>query len=78
MPRDKPQPIQGDGFTIVFEGRLFPAPTIPGEHESEKIAKELGSKPLRNAEKIFEKWGAYVFAIAEKNRIITGHQAWFF
>ncbi len=72
MPRDKPQPVQGKGFSIVFEGRLFPAPTIPGEHEAEKIAKKLGSKPLRNAEKIFEKWGAYVFAIVEKNRIIAG------
>ena len=72
MPRDKPQPVQGEGFTIIFEGRLFPAPSIPGEHESEKIAKKLGSKPLRNAEKIFEKWGAYVFAIAEKNRILVG------
>ena len=72
MPRDKPQPIQGDGFSIVFEGRLFPAPTIPGEHEAEKIAKKLGSKPLRNAEKIFEKWGSYVFAIAEKNLIVAG------
>ncbi|MCW4022917.1 MAG: asparagine synthetase B [Candidatus Bathyarchaeota archaeon] len=72
MPRDKPQPVQGDGFTIIFEGRLFPAPSIPGEHESEKIAKKLGSKPLRNAEKIFEKGGAYVFAIAEKNRILAG------
>ncbi len=72
MSRDKPQPVQGDGFTIVFEGRLFPAPTIPGEHEAEMVAQELGSKPLRDAEKIFEKWGAYVFAVAEKNRIVVG------
>lgn len=72
MSRDKLQPIQGDGFAIVFEGRLFPAPTIPGEFEAQKIAKQLGSKPLRNAEKIIEKWGAYVFAIGQKNRIIVG------
>ncbi|WGM89013.1 MAG: asparagine synthetase B [Candidatus Bathyarchaeum tardum] len=72
MSRDKPQPVQGEKFTIVFEGRLYPAPTIPGENEAEKIAKKLGSKPLRNAEKILEKWGAYVFAIAQKDKIIVG------
>jgi len=72
MPRDKPQPVQGNAFSIVFEGRLFPAPNIPGESEAQKIAKKIGSRTLRDAERILEKWGTYVFAIAEKNRIIAG------
>ncbi|TET25465.1 MAG: hypothetical protein E3J73_06260, partial [Candidatus Bathyarchaeum sp.] len=29
LPRDQPQPVQGDGFTVVFEGRLFPSPNLP-------------------------------------------------
>jgi len=39
MPRDKPQPVQGNGFSIVFEGRLFPAPNMPGESEAQKNIK---------------------------------------
>ena len=29
LPRDQPQPVQGKGFTVVFEGRMFPAPILP-------------------------------------------------
>ena len=73
LPRDKPQPVQGDGFTMIFEGRLFPAPNLPGAYEAQEIAKKIASNPLRNIEKMMEKkWGAYVFAIAQKDKIIAG------
>jgi len=29
LPRDQHQPVQGENFTVVFEGRLFPSPNPP-------------------------------------------------
>ncbi|MCJ7721438.1 asparagine synthetase B [Candidatus Bathyarchaeota archaeon] len=73
LPRDQPQPVLGDSFTVVFEGRLFPAPNFPDLSEVQEIAGMLGSDPLRNAGSILEKMdGSYVFAIAESNRIVAG------
>ncbi len=73
MPRDQPQPVQGNGFTAVFEGRLFPAPNLPGVSEAQEIVEKLGSNPLRNAGGILEKLdGSYVFAVAESNLIVAG------
>ena len=73
MPRDIPQPVEGDGFTAVFEGRLFPAQNLPMWSEAQEIAEKLGSNPLRNAGGILEKLdGSYVFAVAESNRIVAG------
>lgn len=73
LPRDKPQPIQGNGFTVVFEGRLFPCPEPPDLAEVDVIADVLASNPLRNAGNILEKLaGSYVFAVAEKGRVIAG------
>ena len=70
LPRDQPQPIQGDGFTLVFEGRLFPSPNLS---EVDEIAEKLGPNPQRNVSHIIEKLeGSYVFAIAVSNRIIAG------
>jgi len=69
LPRDQPQPIQGDGFTLVFEGRLFPSPSMS---EVDEIAEKLGPNPQRNVSHIIEKLeGSYVFAIAVSNRIIA-------
>jgi len=68
--RDQPQPIQGDGFTLVFEGRLFPSPSLP---EVCEVAEKLGSNPQRNVVQLVEKFeGFYVFAIAISNEIIAG------
>ena len=73
LPRDLPQPVQGDGFTVVFEGRTFPSPNLPDLSEVQKIVEVLGSNPLRNAGRIIESCdGSYVFALAESNRIIAG------
>ncbi len=73
LPRDQPQPVRGDGFTVVFEGRLFPSPNLPDLSEVNEIVGILGSKPLRNASSIVEKLeGSYVFAVADSNRVIVG------
>ena len=68
--RDQPQPVQGDGFTLVFEGRLFPSPSLP---EVNEVAEKLGPDPQRNVSHLIEKFeGSYVFAIAIPNEIIAG------
>jgi asparagine synthase (glutamine-hydrolysing) len=73
MPRDHPQPIRGNGFTFVFEGRLFPPPNLPGVSEAQKIVEKLGSNPLRNSRGILEKLdGSFVFAVAESDMVIAG------
>jgi asparagine synthase (glutamine-hydrolysing) len=73
LPRDQPQPIQGDGFTIVFEGRTYPSPNLPNLPEVKEIAEKLGGNPLQRAVEILEKQdGSYVFVIAEGNKVIVG------
>ncbi|MCJ7613377.1 asparagine synthetase B [Candidatus Bathyarchaeota archaeon] len=73
LPRDHPQPIQGDGFTFVFEGRLFPSPNLQELPEPEQLAITLSSSPMRNASHILESMeGSYVFAVAESDRIVAG------
>jgi asparagine synthase (glutamine-hydrolysing) len=73
LPRDQPQPVQGDGFTVVFEGRLFPSPNLPDLPEVNEIVEMLGSNPMRNSTRIIEKLeGSYVFALAESNKIVAG------
>jgi len=69
LPRDQPQPVQGKGFTLVFEGRLFPSPNLP---EVDEIVEKLEPKPQRNASHVIEKLeGSYAFAIAVPNKIIA-------
>jgi asparagine synthase (glutamine-hydrolysing) len=73
LPRDQPQPVQGDGFTAVFEGRTYPSPNLPDLPEVTVIAGKLGGNILRNAREILEKIdGSYVFAVAESDRIVAG------
>jgi len=73
LPWDQPQPVQGNGFTVVFEGRLFPSPNLPDLPEVKEIVGKLASNPLRNAGSIIEKLeGSYVFALAESSRIVAG------
>jgi asparagine synthase (glutamine-hydrolysing) len=70
LSRDQPQPIRGDGFTLVFEGRLFPSPSLT---EVDEIVGKLGSSPQRIASHVIQKLeGAYAFAIAVPNKIIVG------
>jgi len=76
LPRDRAQPVRGNGFTMVFEGRSFPPPSLPDTHEVNQAVKMLGSDRLRGCLKILEGWeGAYVFAVAESGRVIMGRDA---
>ncbi len=73
MPRDHPQPIDGNGFTLVFEGRLFPTPDLPGVSEAKAIVEKLDYNPKRKTSRILEKMdGSYVFAVAESDKVIVG------
>jgi len=73
LPRDQPQPVQGNGFTVVFEGRMFPSPNPLDLPEVREIVGKLASNPLRNAGSILESCeGSYVFAVADFNKIIAG------
>jgi len=73
LPRDQPQPVQGNGFTVAFEGRLFPSPNPPDLPEVKEIVGKLASNPLRNACNIIENLeGSYVFAVAESKKIVAG------
>ena len=68
--QDQPQPVLGDGFSFVFEGRLFPSPVLP---EVEEILKILKPNPQKNAELIIEKLdGSYVFAVVHHNSLLIG------
>jgi len=68
--RDQPQPVLGNGFALVFEGRLFPS---IGLFEVNEVVGRLASSPLRNAGHIIEKFeGSYAFAIACPNKMIAG------
>jgi len=70
LSKDRPQPIQGDGFTLVFEGRLFPSTSLP---DVEEVMEMLKPNPQRNASHLIEKLeGSYAFAIACPNQIIAG------
>jgi asparagine synthase (glutamine-hydrolysing) len=73
LPRDQMQPVQGDGFTAVFEGRLFPSPNLADLPEVNEIVEKLGSNPMRNASSIIEKLeGSYIFVFADSNKVIVG------
>ena len=73
LPKDRQQPVQGNGFTAVFEGRFYPSPNPPEMSEAQQIVKLLKSNLLQNADSILQKReGSYVFAIAQQNRIIAG------
>ena len=68
--RDRPQPVQGEGFSLVFEGRFFPSPDVPGVDE---VMTTLKPDPRRNAGYVIEKLnGSYVSAMAYPNRVIAG------
>jgi asparagine synthase (glutamine-hydrolysing) len=70
LQRDQPQPVRGDGFTLVFEGRLFPSPSLA---EINEIVRKLGSSPQRMASHVVQKLeGDYAFVIAVPSKIIVG------
>lgn len=70
LPRDCPQPVQGEGFSLVFEGRLFSCPSVSDVSE---IMRMLNPDPQRNACQIIKKIdGSFIFAIAYSNKLLIG------
>ncbi len=68
--RDQPQPVLGEGFSFVFEGRLFPPSYSP---EVEEVLKILRVDARACAEQIIKKLnGSYVFAVACPNSLLVG------
>lgn len=70
VSKDRPQPVLGKNFALVFEGRLFPP---SGMSEADQILDRLKTYPEKNAERILEELdGSYIFAIAHSNNVIVG------
>jgi asparagine synthase (glutamine-hydrolysing) len=70
--RDKAQPVLNDGFTLVFDGRLFPSPK---ENEAEFITKEVANIDNKAKHLIRAFRGAYVFAIMRNSSVVVGRDA---
>ncbi len=71
--RDRPQPVLGDDFALVFEGRLFPTPNVS---EVDHVAKRLRGNPQKKAGDIIEELdGSYTFAIAQAKHVIVGRDS---
>ena len=71
--RDRPQPVLGDDFALVFEGRLFPSPNVS---EVNYVAKRLRGDPQNKARGIIEELdGSYTFAIAQAKNVIVGRDS---
>ena len=73
VSKDHPQPVLGDDFALVFEGRLFPSPNLS---EIDQVLKRLNGNHWKNAENIItELDGSYVFAIAQHKKAIIGRDS---
>ena len=71
LPQDKPQPIELDGATLAFEGRLYPA--NPQLSDAEFAAEKLKQKHEKAAKTLIKKLeGDFAFAVAEPNKLIAG------
>jgi len=71
--RDRPQPVLGDDFALVFEGRLFPSSKMS---EVDHAMKRLRGDPQKKAGDIIEELdGSYTFAIAQAKNVIVGRDS---
>lgn len=73
VSKDHPQPVLGDDFALVFEGRLFLSSNLS---EVDQVLKRLDGNLWKNAEDILRKLdGSYVFAIAQSKKAIVGRDS---
>jgi asparagine synthase (glutamine-hydrolysing) len=73
VSKDHPQPVLGDDFALVFEGRLFLSSNMS---EVDQVLKRLDGNLWKNAEDILTKLdGSYVFAIAQSKKAIVGRDS---
>lgn len=71
LPNDKPQPIELDNATLVFEGRIYPR--NEDNSDTETAAIRLQGNHLQNAKTLIkEADGNFAFTIAEPSRLIAG------
>ncbi|MFB0501630.1 MAG: asparagine synthase-related protein, partial [Candidatus Bathyarchaeia archaeon] len=71
--RDRPQPVLGDDFALVFEGRLFPSSKMS---EVDHVVKRLRGDLQKKAGGIIEELdGSYTFAIAQAKNVIVGRDS---
>ena len=78
-PRDRPQPVLGDDFALVFEGRIYPPPRLS---EADEVAEMLQASS-RSAHKRRGKTdaivrsldGSYAFAVAYADTLIAGRDS---
>jgi len=73
LPWDRPQPVLGKGFALVFEGRVFPGLGVP---EVDEAAERLKVDPYKGAEGVIEGLdGSYAFAVACPGKLICGRDS---
>jgi len=74
ISHDVPQPVLGNGYALVFEGRLFPS----NEKTSlEGVVSRLEEDSEENARRILKELdGAYAFAVSYSNKIIAGRDVY--
>jgi len=72
LPRDRIQPVQTEDFSLIFEGRLFPAPEAS---EAECVVERLSRVKGQASNLIRTFDGAYVFAMARDKGIVLGRDA---
>ena len=71
--RDEPQPVLGNDYAIVFDGRLFPPSEIS---DLKEVVNRLKEDPKRNASHILRELdGSYAFAICCSDEAIAGRDA---
>ena len=68
FPRDRKQPIKADGFSLAFDGRIYPS---KGKTETQ-IVREVLQTPENAKELIQELNGDYAFAIAKERQVVAG------
>lgn len=73
ISRDMPQPVLGNNYALVFDGRFFPS----NEKTSlEEVASKLKEDSEENARRILKELdGAYAFAVSFSNKMIAGRDA---
>jgi asparagine synthase (glutamine-hydrolysing) len=71
LKRDRPQPLNPKGATVVFDGRIFPADEL--RCDAEVFALKLDRNREESAKAFIKQTdGNFAFAVAEPERIIAG------
>jgi asparagine synthase (glutamine-hydrolysing) len=69
LGNDMPQPVLGNGYSLVFDGRFFPVDEKAG---LEEVISKLGGDPESNIKQILKEHdGAYALTISFSERIIA-------